>query len=269
MPRNSSGVYSPPVSSFNPATNGNLATAGDFNALLADLSTALTDSLSRGGNGSLTANLNAGSNKITSLAIGTGTGDAVAWQQLFQGGTMADIASAATVDIGVQNTSFLRMTGTTTVTSFGTNFRGPRFITFEGAVTLTHSSTLVLPGGANITTAAGDSLIVIPGATAGTADKWIVVAYQAGKQMFTVSVPTSAWTGTGPHTAVLTVAGISVTDNPIVDIDLSGVAFADVEDVQADWGLVYRVAATANNQLTLFATDEPTENFTINAKVVR
>jgi acyl-coenzyme A thioesterase PaaI-like protein len=38
---------------------------------------------------------------------------------------------------------------------------------------------LVLPGGANITTAAGDSLIVIPGATLGTADKWIVVAYQS------------------------------------------------------------------------------------------
>jgi acyl-coenzyme A thioesterase PaaI-like protein len=38
---------------------------------------------------------------------------------------------------------------------------------------------LVLPGNANITTAAGDSLIVIPGATLGTADKWIVVAYQS------------------------------------------------------------------------------------------
>jgi hypothetical protein len=91
---------------------------------------------------------------------------------------MADIASAATTDIGAQNTNFLRVTGNTTITSFGTNFKGPRFLVFEGAVTLTNSGTLVLPGGANITTSAGDVLIAIPGATLGTADKWIVTAYQ-------------------------------------------------------------------------------------------
>jgi hypothetical protein len=124
-------------------------------------------------------NLNLANNKITNLAPGTATTDAATWAQLFGASTQADIASAATTDIGVQNTSFLRVTGTTTITSFGSNFRGPRFLTFEGAVTLTNSSTLVLPGNANITTAAGDSLIVIPGATLGTADKWVVVAYQS------------------------------------------------------------------------------------------
>jgi hypothetical protein len=91
---------------------------------------------------------------------------------------MQDLASTATTDIGAQNTNFLRITGNTTITSFGTQYRGPRFLVFEGAVTLTNSSTLVLPGGANITTAAGDVLIAIPGATLGTADKWIVTAYQ-------------------------------------------------------------------------------------------
>jgi hypothetical protein len=123
-------------------------------------------------------NLPMGNNRITGLAAGTGATDAATWAQLFGASVQADIASAATTDIGVQNTSFLRVTGTTTITSFGTNYRGPRFLTFADAVTLTNSSTLVLPGGANITTAAGDSLIVIPGATLGTADKWVVVAYQ-------------------------------------------------------------------------------------------
>ena len=94
-------------------------------------------------------------------------------------GVMENLASASTTDIGAQNTNFLRITGNTTITSFGTNYRGPRFLVFEGAVTLTNSSTLVLPGGANITTAAGDVLIAIPGATLGTADKWIVATYQA------------------------------------------------------------------------------------------
>jgi hypothetical protein len=149
-------------------------------------------------------NLNLANNKITNLAAGTGAGDAATWAQLFGASTQADIASAATTDIGVQNTSFLRVTGTTTITSFGTSYRGPRFLTFEGAVTLTHSSTLVLPGNANITTAAGDSLIVIPGATLGTADKWVVMAYQKNQN------PASS-TFTSVTTNSLTVNGNNIS----------------------------------------------------------
>jgi hypothetical protein len=168
----------PPTNSFNPAINGTLATAGDWQALLNDMVAALTQSVSRDGQTPMTGNLDLANNKITGLTAGAGTGEALAFQQLFNQGVQADIASAATTDIGLQNTNFLRVTGTTTITSFGSNYRGPRFLVFEGAITLTNSSTLVLPGGANITTAAGDVLIAIPGATLGTADKWIVTAYQ-------------------------------------------------------------------------------------------
>ena len=83
---------------------------------------------------------------------------------------------------------------------------------------------------------------------------------------------TSDWSqvsSSDPFIATITVSGIQDTDNPIVDIDLSGVDFEDVEDVQADWALVYRVEASANNQLKLYATDEPTENFDLSIKVVR
>jgi hypothetical protein len=153
-------------------------------------------------------NLNLANNKITNLAAGTATTDAATWAQLFGASTQADIASAATADIGVQNTSFLRVTGTTTITSFGSSFRGPRFLTFEGAVTLTHSSTLVLPGGADITTAAGDSLIVIPGATLGTADKWIVVAYQAATGFLKANNPS--------YTGTLTGGTINSAANPLI-----------------------------------------------------
>jgi hypothetical protein len=179
MARNGTGQYVAPNSSWNPSIGGVLATASDWQSLLNDLSAALTQSVSRDGQSPMLGNLNLANNKITNLAAGTGSGDAATWAQLFGASTQADIASAATTDIGQQNTSFLRVTGTTTITSFGTSYRGPRFLTFADAVTLTNSSTLVLPGNANITTAAGDSLIVIPGATLGTADKWIVVAYQS------------------------------------------------------------------------------------------
>jgi hypothetical protein len=90
-----------------------------------------------------------------------------------------------------------------------------------------------------------------------------------GKTFTGISAPSSGWTGSGPYTNVITVTGLLATDSPIVDINLSSVTYADVPDVQSDWGLVYRVAATAANQLTLYATDTPTKNFTLTVKVVR
>jgi hypothetical protein len=215
MPRNGSGEFLPNNSSWRPGINGVLATAGDWNALLNDISSALTQSVSRDGQSPMQGNLNLANNKITNLAPGTATTDAATWAQLFGAGVQADIASAATTDIGQQNTSFLRVTGTTTITSFGTSYRGPRFLTFADAVTLTNSSTLALPGGANITTAAGDSLIVIPGATSGTADKWIVVGYQKSQVPGTID-QTKLTSKIEPVTASVASNALTVTLNPTV-----------------------------------------------------
>ena len=86
-----------------------------------------------------------------------------------------DIASGTTCDIGGQLSTKLRITGTTTITSFGTNYRGPILLRMAGALTITHNSTtLVCPGGANITAAAGDAFIAWPKATSGAADGWQV-----------------------------------------------------------------------------------------------
>lgn len=178
MSRNGSGQYSLPVNSWNPATNGISATAADWQTLIDDVETALTASLAADGQTPMTGNLAMGNNKLTGLSAGTAAGNSLRWEQLFSQGVEADIASATTTDIGAQNTNFLRVTGTTTITGFGTNYNGPRFLRFAGALTLTHGSALVLPGGANITTAAGDVAVAIPKATTGTADGWVVL-YQA------------------------------------------------------------------------------------------
>lgn len=88
-----------------------------------------------------------------------------------------DLASGATTDIGAQTSHVVRITGTTTITSFGANYNGPRFLVFGGALTLTHNATsLILPGGANITTTAGDSCVAVPNLSAPTG--WRVLAYQ-------------------------------------------------------------------------------------------
>jgi hypothetical protein len=75
----------------------------------------------------------------------------------------ADIASASTTTIWATDGNYAHITGTTTITSFGTAGQAGdcRTIVFDGALTLTHNATsLILPTGANITTAAGDTAIV-------------------------------------------------------------------------------------------------------------
>lgn len=176
MPR-SSGTFTPVVNSWYPAVNGVNATAADWNAVLDDVSAAITTSVATDGTSTVTANLPMSNFKLTGLAAGTATGDSLRWQQLFSQGVETDVASGATVNIGAINSNFLRITGTTTITSFGTSYNGPRFLRFADALTLTHNaSTLVLPGGANITTAAGDTAVVVP--IGNPASGWQVLAFQ-------------------------------------------------------------------------------------------
>lgn len=72
--------------------------------------------------------------------------------------TTVTIASAATTNIGAAASNDIIVTGTTTITAFGTVADAAlRVVTFSGALTLTYNATsLILPGAANITTAAGD-----------------------------------------------------------------------------------------------------------------
>jgi len=177
MSRNGSGTYVLPAGQ--PAITGTTISSSTFNTLTSDLASALTQSVAVDGQSVITANLPMAGFKFTGLGAGSGTGESLRYEQLFSQGTELDIASASTVNIGAQNTNFLRITGTTTITSLGTSYNGPRFVRFAGALTLTHdASTLILPGGANIVTAAGDTAIFYPKATTGTPDGWECVSYQ-------------------------------------------------------------------------------------------
>lgn len=70
----------------------------------------------------------------------------------------ANIASATTTDLSTVAGNSVTVTGTTTITGFGTVQAGTvMHLTFSGILTLTHNGTsLILPSSANITTAAGD-----------------------------------------------------------------------------------------------------------------
>lgn len=73
--------------------------------------------------------------------------------------TGTNIASAATINLNTATGNRVHITGTTTITAV-TLTRGPRTVIFDGVLTLTHHATNNnLPGGANITTAAGDRAV--------------------------------------------------------------------------------------------------------------
>jgi len=184
----SSGVYTPPASSWYPTTSGASATKADWDALLADIASALTQSISSDGQTTITGNLPMAGFKLTGLGAGSTTGDSLRWEQLFSQGTVATLASAATVTIGGQNSTFIEISGTTGISSFGATYSGPRWIRFQGALTLTHNATtLNLPGAADITTAAGDTCVAIPNAAA---NGWNVYAYQRASTTVSNSLAT-------------------------------------------------------------------------------
>lgn len=123
-----------------------------------------------------------------------------------------DEASATTTDLSAIEGNFVHVTGTTTITGLGTVAAGVQVqVVFDGALTLTHHATsLILPTGANITTAAGDAAIFVSEGSG----NWRCLHYQrkdgtalaaAGGGTTTMFIPASAFTPratNGPGVAV-------------------------------------------------------------------
>lgn len=73
--------------------------------------------------------------------------------------TMTNVASAATVDLGAIPSRFANVTGTTGISSFGSNASVdfPFYtVRFDNVLTLSHSANLQLPGSSSLTTTVGD-----------------------------------------------------------------------------------------------------------------
>lgn len=111
-----------------------------------------------------------------------------------------DIASAATVNLQTATGDVVDITGTTTITAITLNDGEVRTVRFTGALTLTHGASLVLPGAANILTAAGD-FATIRGYAAGVVR---VVHYTRASL---APIDGAAWTSTTPTPTFASGAG--------------------------------------------------------------
>lgn len=255
MPRNGSGTFSPPGGTS--AVGGATISSSSYNTLVDDIGDEITASLPRNGAAGMTAALPLADGTVGAPAVGF---TSAANRGLYKttngvgmsiGGTLvaeftsagvlngsgtayataptiawADVASATTTDIGAQASENLRITGTTTITGLGTVASGTtRNLRFAGILTFTHNATsLILPGGANITTAADDRCT----AKSLGSGNWIITSYtkasgltlvseipsqtsNSGKFLTTNGTSTS-WAATGYTlgTAVASTSGTSI-----------------------------------------------------------
>lgn len=158
--------YARPSNSFSNPVSGNLLDPAAASATWSDYDTAIDTLAKKAARGDIAQSLS-NAEKAQALANIGGVGLTI--------GAVTSIASAATVDLGAQATFRVLITGTTTITSFGAGVNQYRQIRFDGVLTLTqNATTLILPTGANITTAAGDVAIC----TSDGAGNWRVVTYQ-------------------------------------------------------------------------------------------
>ncbi|MET2828941.1 hypothetical protein [Mesorhizobium shangrilense] len=94
-------------------------------------------------------------------------------------GTLTNLASTSTTDLGTVPSHNVNITGTTAITSFGSSASvvlPVYMLTFAAALTLTYNATsMILPGGGNIITAAGDTAMAL---YLGSGN-WQIIDYQA------------------------------------------------------------------------------------------
>lgn len=109
-----------------------------------------------------------------------------------------DVAAAVTMDLGSVISNTARITGAgISISSFGTNYKGTFIVRFAGACTLISSASLIVPGGLNLVTAAGDTCIISPKATVGTPDGWVIAGYVRAAYAPATSASSGGGTGSG------------------------------------------------------------------------
>ena len=167
---------------------------------------------------------------------GTATTPLIMSGKDFRQAKSANVASAATTDIWTPaDGNFVHITGTTTITSLGTAHQAgeERTVVFDGALTLTHNATtLILPGAANITTAAGDSMIVRADTTANM--KVISYTKANGQPLATSGGMTLISTVTTNSGNTITFSGLTLTNYKFLRI-----SYNNTKTVNAGNGLTF------------------------------
>lgn len=270
MPFNGSGGTSQPSGSIYPAVGSTLIESAKSNASIADIYTMLASCIVKDGQTTTTARIPFASgistDTVTEKTSDTGvTLDSV----LLKDGRIdttqgSDIASAATVNLETATGNVIDVTGTTTITAITLSQGHWRLVRFTGILTLTHGASLVIPGAANVTTAAGDYALFIGYASSVVrcAGYWKA----SGITLVAGAVTTSGLTQTTARMLGRTTASTGAIEEITIDptltlatTTLSGTQASATQAGVAEWatqaeldsGAASRVPTTDLNKLTL------------------
>jgi hypothetical protein len=207
----------------------------------------------------------------TALTLsGTGTGGVKVNDFLIQT-KGSDIASDTALTLGKDGNQF-DVTGTTTITSIATQGIGSIVtLHFDGVLTFTHHSTnLILPGAANITTAAGDIAVMYEYASA----DWRCVSYTKASGAavvagggFTLGTEVATTSGTS-HNIGSIPAGTTMLILMLEDVSFSGEAdmLVQIGDSGGIETSGYDTKDMSTNATTIVNSDR-TNGFGINDEV--
>ena len=156
-------MYTAPANSVNPAIPDTEINATDFNAMLDDLSEALTESIASDGVTTVTANIPMAGFKLTGVGLATTLGDALSY------GRNATVA--ALVATTVNGNTFTTGTGTLTLGA-GKTATISNTLTFTGtdasSVAFGTGGTVLYSGGTNNIGVATGTSLALNGATIGS-----------------------------------------------------------------------------------------------------
>lgn len=98
----------------------------------------------------------------------------------------------------------------------------------------------------------------------------LLIQKRATTASYSATFPSSGWSTSAPYTQTVQVDGILLTDDPIVDIDMSSITNADDWGLLTEtWNFVGRITANEGSVTMYCYEEKPTVDITIFLKVVR
>lgn len=162
---------------------------------------------------------------------------------------IVDVASASTCDIGAASSVRVRVTGTTTISSFGTVANCLRIVHFAAGITVNYNATsLILPGAANVTFAAGDAMIV----SSDDSGNWRALFVQLGGVAVTTAGTQTLSNKTLDNSNVITVKDANLTIQD--DADTTKQAKFQASGITTATTRTYTLPDISDTLVTLTAT---------------
>ena len=85
---------------------------------------------------------------------------------------------------------------------------------------------------------------------------------------YTVPLPAAGWSADAPYSQTVQVDGISATDMPLVDVDMSSATSETASDIITAWACIGRITTGAGTLTAYCYTEAPAVDLTILVKVV-